>query len=133
LNRTDRVADAMLRRPKLLASDASVDDARAQLVDEHVHLALVTSVDGVLLTTIELADLDGATAAFAQQVGTLAERVVGRDASIGDAMERMQAASRRRLAVIDEEGRLLGLLCLKQSGNGFCSDADVESRSGERG
>ena len=33
------------------------------------------------------------------------------------------------LAVTNTEGRLLGLLCLKASGLGFCSDADVTSRT----
>jgi CBS domain-containing protein len=121
----------MLRRPKLLPSGASVDDVRAQFGDDHVHLVLVTSEDGVLLTTIERTDLDGATGALAQQIGTLNERVISGDASIEEALNRMTADARRRLAVIDEEGRLLGLLCLKQSGNGFCSDGDVDSRSGE--
>ena len=29
----------------------------------------------------------------------------------------------RRAAVVDDGGRLLGLLCLKRHGNGFCTDA----------
>src|SRR5215471_1889092 len=84
-DRGDRVADAMLRRPKLLPSGASVDDVRAQFGDDHVHLVLVTSEDGVLLTTIERTDLDGATEALAQQIGTLTERVISGDASIEEA------------------------------------------------
>jgi hypothetical protein len=42
-----------------------------------------------------------------------------------DAMKRDE---RRRLAVVDADGELLGLLCLKASGLGFCSDDDVSSR-----
>jgi len=40
----------------------------------------------------------------------------------------MQRTGRRRLAVVDGEGRLVGLLCLKASGSGFCSNEDVASR-----
>ncbi len=38
------------------------------------------------------------------------------------------ARGRRRLAVVDERGALLGLLCLKRRLTGFCSDADVAAR-----
>lgn len=38
----------------------------------------------------------------------------------------------RRLAVVDEAGRLEGLLCLKRTATGFCSDRDVASRARER-
>jgi hypothetical protein len=40
----------------------------------------------------------------------------------------MRASGRRRLAVTSDDGTLVGLLCLKASGNGFCSDGDVASR-----
>ena len=41
----------------------------------------------------------------------------------------MLAAGGRRLAVVDHRLRLLGLLCLKRSGLGFCSDRDVAARA----
>ena len=46
---------------------------------------------------------------------------------------RMRASSysstgQRRRAVVDDSGRLLGLLCLKQRLTGFCSDDDVAAR-----
>ena len=40
---------------------------------------------------------------------------------------------RRRVAVINNDGRLLGLLCLKASQAGFCSDQDVRARAGKAG
>jgi hypothetical protein len=39
---------------------------------------------------------------------------------------------RRRLAVTDEAGRLLGLLCLKKDGTGYCSDDGIRERAAER-
>ena len=36
---------------------------------------------------------------------------------------------RRRLAVLDDSGRLIGLLCLKGNGTGYCAD---DGRRGRR-
>jgi hypothetical protein len=41
----------------------------------------------------------------------------------------MTATGRRRAAVTSADGRLLGLLCLKVSRAGFCSDQDVRARA----
>jgi hypothetical protein len=41
----------------------------------------------------------------------------------------MTATGRRRAAVTSADGRLLGLLCLKVSQTGFCSDQDVRARA----
>jgi hypothetical protein len=41
----------------------------------------------------------------------------------------MTATGRRRAAVTSADGRLLGLLCLKASQVGFCSDTDVRARA----
>ncbi|CUR57753.1 hypothetical protein NOCA2440001 [metagenome] len=43
----------------------------------------------------------------------------------------MDRSMTRRLAVVDGEGRLLGLLCLKQTRQGFCTETDVLARSGD--
>jgi hypothetical protein len=39
---------------------------------------------------------------------------------------------RRRLAVVDDSGRLLGLLCLKKDGTGYCSDDGIGDRAAQR-
>jgi hypothetical protein len=39
---------------------------------------------------------------------------------------------RVRLAVVDDDGVLTGLLCLKRKLTGFCTDADVAARAAER-
>ena len=41
----------------------------------------------------------------------------------------MTATGRRRAAVTSADGQLLGLLCLKASQAGFCSDQDVRARA----
>ena len=124
------MGDAMISRPKPLPSDATVADVRDLLADDHVHMALLVD-DGVLVGTVTGADLDHVRhdpAAPARSVARLAGRTTSPEAPLGPARSHMVAASLRRLAVVDRAGRLLGLLCLKRSGDGFCSDADVRSR-----
>ncbi|GAA4915925.1 CBS domain-containing protein [Actinomycetospora succinea] len=123
------VADAMLRRPKVCEPSTTVGQARAMFADDHVHAVLVVA-DDVLLAVVERADLEGAPDhAPAGERGRLLGRVVGPDA---DLHETWHAMTGRRLAVVDTQGRLLGLLCLKRHGRGFCSLEDVAARERER-
>ena len=50
-------------------------------------------------------------------------------ASLAEVRRAMNTAGRRRAAVTSADGRLLGLLCLKASQAGFCSDQDVRARA----
>ena len=125
------VGDVMVRRPKLLPDDVSVADVRRLLADDHVHLALVVGSGRTLVAAIERADLESGVddVASAAAQGSLSGRTIAPATPVRDAAARMAASGRRRLAVVDEQGVLLGLLCLKRSGLGFCSDADVERRN----
>lgn len=128
--RRDRVADAMVTVPKTLAADATVDAVREFFRDGHVHMALVT--DGSrLLSALVRDDLASTTPGEqpARELGTLGGRLVAPDADLETVLAQMRGAGIRRLAVTDPTGTLLGLLCLKQSGLGFCSDADVAARA----
>jgi CBS domain-containing protein len=126
------VADAMVTAPKVCGVTTTVGDLRALFDDEHVHAALVVE-RCTLLVVVERADIerldDGAPA---RTVGRMAGRVVAPTAPLATVHREMMAQGRRRLAVVDDHGRLLGLLCLKHSGTGFCSDVDVCSRADER-
>jgi CBS-domain-containing membrane protein len=123
------VADAMVRAPKTHGADATVADAREAFRDEHVHAVLVVA-DGRLLGVVDREDLHGAAAQEALGGhGRLAGRSVGPGVDLDAALRHMRRHRRRRLAVIDDGDRLLGLLCLKRTGTGFCSDADVSARS----
>jgi predicted transcriptional regulator len=127
------VTDAMISEPKTLRASVSVADVRRFFEDEHVHAALL--VQGPrLVAVVERSDVqppvrDGESAAAA---GRLEGRVVSADACLADVFEAMRSSGRRRLAVLDRSGALLGLLCLKSRGRGFCSDADVRARAAER-
>jgi CBS domain-containing protein len=129
-----RVADAMVTIPRTHGPDTPLAEIRALFEDDHVHMALIVDADGRLLTTIERDDLHegipGSTPA--RHVGTIARRVVTPHHSLRSAGAALRRDQRRRLAVIDGSGRLLGLLCLKRRGDGFCSDEGVRQRAAEK-
>ena len=125
----DHVAAAALTSPYLHGLRSTVGELRTFFEDDHLHMALVVD-ERKLVATVVREDLDSplpdTTPAWI--VGSLKGRTVGADALLAETLDSMQELGQRRLAVIDEQGRLIGLLCLKESGRGFCSDADVESR-----
>ena len=119
-------ADVAIRRPTLLDPGARVDAAAALLARDHVRLALVVDASGRLLTTIETADLAGLDPASpAVRAGALTGRVVPPGLPVSAVLDQMERNRTRRLAVVDEDGRLLGLVCRKASGRGFCTDEGV--------
>ena len=128
----DRVADAMLIAPKVCSSETRVDDLRDLFEDDHVHCGLV--VDGSrLVSVVERSDLVGAPGdATASRFGRLEGRTAAADADLASVHERMLAGRVRRLAVVGAAGELLGLLCLKNSGTGFCTEDGVAARAAER-
>lgn len=125
----ETVADVMVRHPKLCRADSTVGDIRPLFDDEHVHAVLIVS-GARLLTVIDRIDLGSGTAdsAAAASLGRLSGRVIAPAASAAAALRQMTAAGRRRLAVVGPDSTLLGLLCLKGSGSGFCSDENVRQR-----
>ena len=124
------VDSVMLRAPRTLPDDATLGEARAALTDDHVHLVLL--LDGDVLTgTLGRRDVKGPEPddAPALASATLRDRTVGGTTDAVEVHRAMVQQGVRRLAVVGEGGRLLGLLCLKRSGTGFCSDQDVRDRS----
>jgi hypothetical protein len=92
---------------------------------------LIVSPAGYLESVVERGDIAGCQApdAAAAPLGRLAGRTVPAGASLAEVRQAMTATGRRRAAVTSAEGRLLGLLCLKVSRAGFCSDQDVRARA----
>jgi CBS-domain-containing membrane protein len=127
------VGDCMVTICKTHGPDTRLAEIRRLFDDDHVHMALIVAADSELLTTIERADLSETTPGSiqARDLGTIASRVIGPHQSLADAMAALKWGRRRRLAVIDDSGRLLGLLCLKRHGDGFCSDEGVRQRAAE--
>jgi CBS domain-containing protein len=127
------VTDVMIGRPKTLPAGASVADVRALLADDHVVMALLTE-DGVLRGTLLREDVPDTApgAAPALPLSRLTGRTVAPAVPLADVHELLLRTGRRRLAVVDEAGRLLGLVCLKRRRTGYCSDAGVAERARSR-
>ncbi len=127
------IAAAMVVRPLTHGPDLTVDDARAALTDPQRHLLLLVA-DGRLVGTLTREDLvdagDGTRCALT--VSRLAGRTVRADADLARTHADMRSAGVRRLAVVGADDDLLGLLCLKASGTGFCSDAGIAARARAR-
>ncbi|WP_340681428.1 CBS domain-containing protein [Amycolatopsis coloradensis] len=127
------VGDVLVRRPKTSPADILVDQARACFADDHVHMLLLTEsgrLIGTLLRTDLPADLDGADLALPHS--RMSGRTVTVDMPAEQARLLLLARGQRRLAVVDHDGAIVGLLCLKRRLTGFCSDADVSARASER-
>jgi CBS domain-containing protein len=124
-------AEAMLTTPARHPLSATVGEIRDFFRDDHVHAALIVSPAGYLEAVVERDDIAEYRAldAAAAPLGRLAGRTVLPGDSLAEVHRAMTAAGRRRAAVTSADGRLLGLLCLKASRAGFCSDQDVRARA----
>jgi CBS-domain-containing membrane protein len=126
-------ADAMVRAPKVHEAALTVGDCHAALADDHVHMLLLVE-EGRLLGTLVRGDVPthAAPATAALPYASSRGRTVGPDEPVEALRTAMLASGVRRLAVVDDRGSLLGLLCLKRHLGGFCSDADVAARAADR-
>jgi CBS domain-containing protein len=130
------VEDVMVTAPATMRPTATVADARAFFADDHIHMALITT-SGRLLGTLVRADLaDDADDADDAAPALSRSRLHGRSVALHEPAEDVRvwliAHGLRRLAVVDDDGVLTGLLCLKRKPTGFCTDADVAARAAER-
>lgn len=134
MNSDTRVAaDLVIRHPKTLPAHATVGEVRAQLADDHVHLALLT--DGHLLVgTLLRSDLPASVRDedAARRHALLGDRVVLPDRSASEVYEDLRRRGVRRVAVMASDGVLVGLACLNRRLTGFCSDGDVSARAEDR-
>jgi len=127
------VRDRMLTRCTTHPASATVGDAREFFADDHKHLMLLVS-GGRLLGTVVRGDLAaaGTDDRPALEVAVLRGRTVTPDDDVDRVRSDLLTKDMRRIAVVDEGDRLLGLLCLKKHRRGFCSNDDVTARSEER-
>ena len=127
---TTFVADAMITCPKTHNLDTKTDQIRAIFEDDHVHMALIVAPGRRLVTTIERPDLPASSPDLspAAELGTLTGRTADPAQPLDAVTAALQRDRRRRLAVVDDRGRLLGLLCLNKDGTGYCSDDSIRQR-----
>src|ERR1700755_3251716 len=125
------VADAMLTAPVRHSLDTTAGEIRDFFDDDHVHAALIVGPAGYLAAVVERTDLARSRdpGAAAVTLGKLTGRTVLENVSLPALQRTMSMAGRRRAAVIRDDGKLVGLLCLKASRAGFCSEDDVRARA----
>ena len=66
------------------------------------------------------------------ELATLDGRTIGPHQHVSEALRLLTRGQTRRVAVTGVDRRLLGLLCLKRTLQGFCNASDVLARTGER-
>jgi len=127
------VLDVVLRLPKTMGLRATVAESRAAFTDDHVHMLLLTE-GSRLVGTLVAGDLPGSAAdeALACDYATLEGRTVPPHLPAEDARQLLLMTGQRRSAVMDDSGRLLGLLCLTRRLTRFCTENDVAARASER-
>lgn len=125
------VANTMVGHPKLLPLAATVGGVRRFFHDEHVHAALIVTQAGCLDAVVERCDISGS---LAPDQARARHRLGAWQAvlyCLRAASLAMTTTGQRRKAVISADRWLLGLLGLKASQAGFCSDEDVAARARE--
>lgn len=124
-----RVRDVMINHPKLVDAALTLSEAQHHFADEHVHMLLLVE-NSHFIGTLVRTDLRETAPTFpAASFSVLRGRCVHNGAYADDVLKQMIRLRIRRLAVINDDRNLVGLLCLKRSGSGFCSDLDVSSRA----
>ena len=127
------VADVMVTQPKTAPATLSIAGAHALLADSHVHMLLLVEARR-LVGTLVRGDLPPTAAAteVALPYAVMEGRLISPVADAELARLGMSRQAVRRLAVVDDGDRLLGLLCLKASHRDFCADSDVGARDEAR-
>jgi CBS domain-containing protein len=115
------VDDVMIRRPKSLASDATVADARRVFENPKVLVCPVLDGEGRLVGELGREQLP-ASAAGDEPIGghTVPAVSIASGASIEQAIEQLTELGGDRLTVVDASGHMAGLLCLNRSHGRFC-------------
>jgi len=112
-------ADLMLREPKTLPAEATVAEVRAQLASPKVQMVLLAEHGKLLGAVTRMPD----TAAADEPALDYADSnpdTIAPDAPSSVAFDQTVASAHRRVIVVDDDGTLLGLLCLNPSRTRFC-------------
>lgn len=113
------VADVMLAKPKTVPPSASVGEVRELLANPSVQMLLIADGDrfrGALTELPPDADDDARALDFAD---TQPESLPP-SASAEEAFARTAANPNRRVVVLDDDGSLVGLVCLDETRTRFC-------------
>jgi len=115
------VSDVMYVNPKALPHDATIGEVRALFDNPRVRVALL--VQHETCTGVVAREDVAATALDEDAAGWIARvpETIHTGASLAAAHRALAGHATGRLVVVDDDGRLRGLLCLNHAGTGFCS------------
>ena len=116
-------ADLMLRDPKTLPGDASVGDVRAQLANPKVQMVLLAESGKLVGAVTAIPDGAAADEPAVDHADPNPDTISPSESAIA-AFDRAVANPNRRVIVVDDDGSLLGLLCLNVSRTRFCQTPD---------
>jgi predicted transcriptional regulator len=119
------VTDVMLRSPKTLRSDATVEQVRELLRNASVQMVLLADGDSFRGAITEIPD-DAAAGEAAIAFADRDPESIPPSASAEAAFELTARNPHRRVVVLDERRTLVGLVCLNEARTRFCG---VPSRS----
>ena len=112
-------ADLMLRDPKTLPASATVDEVRGQLANPKVQMVLLAE-HGKLLGAVTAIPDAARGGESALDYADTNPGTIGPSASGRAAFDQTAASPHRRTIVVDDDGTLLGLLCLNPSRTRLC-------------
>jgi CBS domain-containing protein len=112
-------ADLMLREPKTLPGDATVEDVRAVLANPKVQMVLLADGATFRGAITEIPDTAGAAEPALRYADPDPETISPTESG-ESAFERATASPHRRVIVLGDDGELAGLLCLNARRTGFC-------------
>src|SRR5919198_4956648 len=111
-----KVRDVMLREARAIAPQTRVGEVRETFANPRVKLLLVADGDRYL-GTVAPADLPEGDGPVARHVNPDAPRLHPDD-PVARALELLEATD--RVPVVDDHGRLHGLVCLNRGKSAFC-------------
>lgn len=116
---TGSVADVMLSKPKTVPSSATVGEVREQLANASVQMVLIADGDQFRGAVTEL-PADAADDAAALDFADTEPDSLSPSATADEAFARTAAHPNRRVVVLDDDGTLVGLVCLDETRTRFC-------------
>jgi CBS domain-containing protein len=117
------VAEVMIRRPKSLAADATVADARAVFANPKVLVVPLLEPDGRVAGELGRDDVPSSAADGEHAAAYASEpHLIAPDATMRAAIDTLTELDAERLTVVDDDGHLAGMLCLNRSHGRFCMD-----------
>ena len=119
---SDRVTDVMLRDPKTVPWDATVAEVRAILAKPSVELLLLAEGQRFRGAIAHVPD-DADPQAPARDFADVSPETISPTETAAVAFEMTARNPQRRVVVLDDDGTLLGLVCVDRTLTRFCGIA----------